>query len=138
MHFGNFGSIEMEMLWLSVALGLVQIFLVIISSGLAGRTAWAIGARDGEGPPFGTVGARLDRALKNFVETFVLFAAAVLLAQTLGKHSQISVWGAELYFVSRVAYLFAYALGIPVLRTLIWTASYAGVVMVMLAVYPGM
>ena len=138
MQFGDFGSIEMEMLWLSVALGLVQLILVVIASGLAGRTNWALGPRDEPGPKFGTVGARLDRALGNFVQTFALFAAAVLMANTLGKHTQMSGWGAELYFAARVVYLPLYAFGVPVIRTLVWTAGTIGIVMVMLAIYPGM
>ena len=45
MQFGEFGSVEMEMLWLSAALGVVQLVLVIVASGLAGRTPWARTAR---------------------------------------------------------------------------------------------
>ena len=138
MQFGEFGSIEMQMLWLSAALGIVQLVLVIVASGMAGRTSWALGPRDVAGPPFGTVGARLERALGNFVQTFALFAAAVLIANTLGKHTPVSVWGAQIYFWGRVAYLPLYAAGIPVVRTLVWTASTIGIVMVLLAAYPGM
>jgi uncharacterized MAPEG superfamily protein len=138
MQFGEFGSIEMEMLWLSAALGIVHFVLAIIASGAAGRTNWALGARDEPGPKFGTVGARLDRALSNFVQTFALFAAAVFIANTLGKHTPMSVWGAQIYFWGRVAYLPLYAFGVPVIRTLVWTASTIGIVMVLLAAYPGM
>src|SRR5882672_5989422 len=113
MQFGEFGSIEMEMLWLSVALGIVHLVLAIISSGVAGRTNWALGPRDEPGPKFGTIGARLNCALENFVQTFALFAAAVFIANTLGKHTQLSVWGAQIYFWGRVAYLPLYAIGIP-------------------------
>ena len=138
LQFGNFGSIEMQMLWLSAALGIVQLVLVIVASGMAGRTGWAIGARDIPAPPFGTVGARLQRALANFVETFPIFVAAVLVVTTLGKHTQYSQWGAQLYFWARVAYVPAYAIGIPLLRTLIWTAGTVGIALILLAVYPGM
>ena len=138
IQFGDFGSIEMEMLWLSAAFGLVQFILVIVASGLAGRTNWALGARDEPGPKFGTIGARLDRALSNFVQTFAFFAVAVLMANTLGKHTEMSAWGAQLYFAARVVYLPLYALGVPIIRTLIWTAGTIGIVMVMLAIYPGM
>jgi uncharacterized MAPEG superfamily protein len=62
----------------------------------------------------------------------------VLMAQTLGKHSQVSEWGAELYVAGRVLYLPLYAVGIPVVRTIVWTAATIGIVMIMLAIYPGM
>ena len=135
---GNFGSVGMQMLWFAAALGIVQVVLVIVASGMAGRTGWAVGARDTAAPPFGTIGARLQRALSNFVETFPLFVAAVLVITTLGKHTQYSEWGAQIYFWARVAYVPAYALGIPLLRTLIWTAGTVGIALVLLAVYPGM
>ena len=138
MQFGEFGSIEMEMLWLSAALGIVHFVFAIIASGVAGRTNWALGPRDEPGPKFGTVGARLDRALANFVQSFALFAAAVFIVTTLGKHLPMSVWGAQVYFWGRVAYLPLYAFGVPVIRTLVWTASTIGIVMVLLAAYPGM
>ena len=138
MEFGDFSSVEMRMLWLSIALGLVQLLLVVISSGLAGRSSWGVGARDVAGPPFGTIGARLERAFKNFVETFALFAAVVLMANALDKHTALSAGGAELYFVARVAYVPIYALGIPLVRTLVWIASFAGIAMVLLAMWPGM
>ena len=137
MHFGDFGSVELQMLWLSIALGLVQIVLAVIFSGIAGRTGWAVGPRDAAGPPFGTVGGRIERALKNHVESFAFFAAAVLLAQAMGKHSLMSERGAQLYFWARVVYIPVYALGIPGLRTLIWLASFAGIIMVLTTIYPG-
>ena len=138
MQFGNFGSIEMEMLWLAAALGIVQVVLVILASAAAGRTAWAVGARDAAEPPLGTIGARLRRALTNFGKTFPLFVAAVLVATTLNKHTQYSEYGAQIYFWARVAYVPAYAMGIPVLRTVIWTIGAVGIAMILLAVYPGM
>jgi len=137
MNFGNFGSVELQMLWLSIALGLVQILVVTLIGGMAGRTPWAIGARDVPPPSYGKLFGRLDRAFMNFVETFAFFASAVLLAQVLGKHSMLSVRGAELYFWARVAYIPAYALGIPGLRTIIWIASFTGIAMVMWTIYPG-
>ena len=136
MNGDTFGSVEMQMLWLSAALGLVQILIVVVCSGLAGRTAWALGPRDEAGPPFGKVGARLERALKNFLETFVLFAAVVLMAQALGRHTSMSALGAQLFFWTRLAYVPAYAAGIPMLRTLIWTVGFVGIVLVLLAVHP--
>jgi uncharacterized MAPEG superfamily protein len=136
MNSSDFGSVEMQMLWLSIALGLVQIVLPVFFA--LGRTSWAIGPRDEAGPPIGKIGARLERALKNFLETFVLFAAVVLLAQAMGRHSANSALGAQLYFWARLAYVPTYAAGVPFLRTLIWAVSLVGIVLVFLAAHPGM
>ena len=136
MNSSSFGSVEMQMLWLSIALGLVQIVLPVVFN--LGRTSWALGPRDEAGPPSTRIGARLERALKNFLETFVLFAAVVLLAQAMGRHSANSALGAQLYFWARLAYVPAYAAGIPLLRTLIWAVSLIGIILLLVCTHPGM
>ena len=106
---------------------------------------WILKGTHGEALPlawrrehFETIGARLDRAYRNFLETFVFFAAAVLLAHALGKSTHNSALGAEIYLWARVLYVPAYAFGIPYLRTIIWVASLIGIMMVMRAIWPGM
>ena len=73
------------------------------------------------------------RAFGNFKETFVFFAVAVLAVTLLGKANANSALGAQIYFWARLVYVPVYAAGIPVVRTLIWGASIAGLVMVLLA-----
>jgi uncharacterized MAPEG superfamily protein len=136
MNSSSFATVEMQMLWLSILLGLVQIILPVLFA--LGRTSWAIGPRDEAAPPSTKIGARLERALTNFLETFVFFAAAVLLAQALGKHTAMSALGAQLYFWARLAYVPIYAAGVPFLRTLVWAVSLVGIVLVFLAAHPGM
>ena len=138
MNAGAFGSVEMEMLWLSIVLGIVQLLLATLFSVGARGLPWGVGARDNPAPPLGTMGARVERAFKNFLETFVFFAGAVLLANALGKHSATSALGAQIFFWARVAYVPVYAFGIPFLRTLIWAASLVGIGMVMRGIWPGM
>lgn len=43
------------------------------------------------------------RALRNFVETFPLFAAVVLAAHVSETHNVFTEWGARLYFWTRLA-----------------------------------
>ena len=83
-------------------------------------------------PPLAGVAGRLERALQNFGETFPLFAAAVLLAQVADRHNAFTVWGAQLYFWARVAYLPLYAFGVPLVRSLAWNVAAAGVFLVLL------
>ncbi|MEO9078298.1 MAG: MAPEG family protein, partial [Rhodanobacter sp.] len=71
----------------------------------------------------------------NFLETFPLFAVAVLLALALQRHDNMTVLGAQLYFWARLAYVPLYAAGIPYLRTLVWAASIAGIVLVLIALF---
>jgi len=132
------GSVEMQMLWWSVVLGLVQLVLSVLPSAQVRGFVWASGPRDEPGAPLGKFGGRLERAFRNFLETFVFFVAAVLMVEVLGRHSSNSALGAQIFFWARVAYVPAYAAGIPFLRTLLWSASVVGIVMVLWGIYPGM
>ena len=132
-----FGTEELRMLWASVVLGLVQLTLAILAGIASGRLSWNLGARDQEGPPLGKIAGRVERALQNYLQTFPLFATAVLLTSILNRHNATTALGASLYFYARAAHVVIYALGIPVLRTLIWTVSIAGIVLILLGIWPG-
>ena len=71
-------------------------------------------------------------AFGNFRETFVYFATAVLVVTLMNKTNAHTALGAQIYFWSRLIYVPVYAAGIPVVRTVIWTASIIGLVMVLL------
>jgi len=138
MNFGDFGSVEMQMLWLSILLGIVQLLLAVLFALAARGLPWGAGARDEPAVPMSRTGARIERAYKNFLETFVFFAAAVLMANAMGKHTAMSALGAQIYFWSRVLYVPVYALGIPFVRTAIWIASLVGIGLVLRTMLPGM
>jgi uncharacterized MAPEG superfamily protein len=127
----------MQMLWWSVVLGLVQLVVATLPSATARGFAWAAGPRDEPGAPLSKLGGRLERAFRNFLETFVFFVAAVLMAEVLGRHASSIGLGAQIFFWTRVAYVPAYAAGIPFLRTLLWAGSIVGIVMVLAGVYSG-
>jgi uncharacterized MAPEG superfamily protein len=79
------------------------------------------------------VTSRLQRAFRNFCETFPLFVAAVVFVTLAGKQDATSALGAQLFFWGRLFYVPIYASGIMVVRTIAWTVSIIGLVMVMLA-----
>lgn len=124
---------ELQMLLFSVILGLLHIVVAAVLKVAQYGVRWSAGARDEPVPPLAGVAARCDRALKNFLETFALFAAAVLAARMAGADGELMALGAQLYFWGRGAYLPVYALGIPYLRSLIWGVATAGIVVVLVA-----
>lgn len=126
-------TIELSLLAWSTVLGLVQIALVATCSVTRRGLTWAASARDGTVPALGTIASRLDRARGNFLETFPFFAALVLANHVLRQHDSMTVLGAQLYFWARVAYVPAYAAGIPYLRTVIWSVSIVGLVLLLAA-----
>ena len=131
-------SVEMQSLFCAILLGLVQLLLAVMAGVGARGMPWAAGPRDEPGAALGKIAGRLDRAFRNFLETFAFFAAAVLLAHALDKSTHNSVLGAEIYLWARVLYVPAYVIAIPFLRTLIWLASFIGILMVLSAIWPGM
>jgi uncharacterized MAPEG superfamily protein len=126
-------STEIQMLLWSVILGLAQLAiattLAVVDQGLP----YNMGPRDVPAPPVKLMTARFLRAFQNFRETFVYFAVAILVVTALGKSNAASALGAMIYFWARVVYLPVYAIGIPVVRTIIWTVSVIGIVMVLTA-----
>ena len=63
--------------------------------------------------------SRVDRASRNYLETFAFFAAAVLVVVVGQRTNAQTALGAQLYVWARVIYLPVYAIGIPYLRTLV-------------------
>ena len=121
------------MLAWATLLGLLQIALVATCSVVQRGLPWAVSPRDGAMPALSTVASRLDRARGNFLETFPFFVALVLANHVLQQHDSMTLLGAQLYFWARVAYVPAYAAGIPYLRTLIWAVSIVGLVLLLVA-----
>jgi uncharacterized MAPEG superfamily protein len=126
-------NIEVRVLAWTVVLGLVQIVAASHAASLQRGYRWSASARDREVAPLVGVAGRLDRALRNFSETFPLFAALVLAAQAVGRHSGLTESGAILYFMARLAYLPLYAFGVPLVRSLVWSIAAVGMLLLLVA-----
>jgi uncharacterized MAPEG superfamily protein len=125
---------ELTLLTWTLVLALVQVLLPTPLRTAETGTAYNMGARDAPGPPVGKLTGRLLRAQANLFETLPLFAAAVLIAHVANREGTQTLWGASLYLGARVVYIPLYALGIPVVRTLVWSVSLVGLIMVLLAI----
>lgn len=121
-------TIELQMLGWAMLLGLVQLLAASASMTAQRGTKWNASARDGDAKPLTGVAARLDRAFRNYQETFPIFAAAVLAVSVAGRTNADTALGVQLYLWARVAYVPAYAAGIPYLRSAIWVVSFWGIV----------
>jgi uncharacterized MAPEG superfamily protein len=119
------------MLALAVVLGLAQILLAAHFKTKERGVSWNLGARDEPEKPLGVIAGRLERARANFLETFPLFAAAVLIAAVAGRHNWLTQSGAVLYFAGRLLYVPLYAWGVPVVRSIVWLVATLGIVLVL-------
>lgn len=126
-------SIEMTCLYGAMVLALVHLTAAAFSFKAQVGNRYTIGPRDEGLRPTGVAG-RLDRAQRNFLETFPVFVAAVLMAHLLDRGGALSVTGSLMYIVGRGAYLPLYALGVPWLRSFSWNIATLGLVMVMVQI----
>jgi uncharacterized MAPEG superfamily protein len=123
-------TIELTMLAWAIVLGVVHVFATGQVAAAQHGLAYNMGPRDDQKPMTG-MGGRLVRAYANFMQTFPFFAAAVLMAHVIGRHSWLTVLGAQCYFWARLAYVPLYIFGVPVLRTVAFVVATAGIVMIL-------
>ena len=90
---------------------------------------FAVGPRDEAFELTGMAG-RMTRALRNLHETLPWFATVVLVAHVSGNENEFTLLGAHLYFWARVAYVPAYASGLPWIRTVVWWVAGIGIALV--------
>ncbi|MDG4898170.1 MAPEG family protein [Mesorhizobium sp. WSM4976] len=126
-------NFELAMLAASCVLCLIQIVISSHAASLQRGYRWTASSRDAEVPPLTGVPGRLERALRNLLETFPVFVAAVFLVHALGRENALSEWGAGLYFSARLVYLLLYAAGVPLLRSLVWNVAFIGIVLLLFA-----
>jgi len=128
-------SVELQMLAWSIALGIVHLLVNAGFMTAQRGLRWNASARDGTPEPLTGVAARMERAWRNFLETFALFAAAVLAVQLAGRGSDQTALGAQLYFWARLVYVPVYAAGIPYLRSAVWAVGLWGLLQLLWALF---
>jgi uncharacterized MAPEG superfamily protein len=129
--------IELTLLGATLLLALVQIALTAHFRTRQYGTTWNVGPRDEKMPPLDPLAGRLLRAQENLFETLPLFIGAVLACAVTDHFGMKSAIGAHLYFWGRLLYVPLYAAGIPVVRSIAWMASAAGLVLVIASLLIG-
>lgn len=122
---------ELSVLAWGCVLAIVHIFVAVRFKTRQYGTAWNMGARDEELPPQQPIVGRLARAQANFLETFPIMAAAILIVSVADLEGRWTAIGALLWLGARLVYLPLYALGVPKVRTLVFLLSIAGIALVL-------
>ena len=116
--------------WGSV-LAIVHVFAAIRAKTRQYGTKWNMSARDEALPTLNPVAGRLARAQANFYESFPIMAAAILIVSVARLETYWTAIGALVWLGARILYLPLYAFGVPVVRSIAWTLSLVGIVMVL-------
>ena len=130
-------SIELTVLAWTLVLAFVQILLFDFARTGQYGLKWNMSARDGATPPLSPVAERLKRAQDNLFETLPIFIAAVLIAHVAGRESAQTALGAQIYLAGRIVDVPLYAFGVPVLRSVVWIVSIAGLGMIVTPLLTG-
>lgn len=126
---------ELTLLAWSVVLLLAQIVLQAISATGELGLGYAMGPQDDQRKPTNVYAGRFKRALQNLLETYPAFVALALALTLTGKVGGWGATGTLVWFWARVVYVPLYALGIPVVRTLVWAASIAGLILMLIGLW---
>jgi uncharacterized MAPEG superfamily protein len=129
--------IELKILALGALLLFIHIFIATRFKTAQYGRAWNVGARDEVLPEPNPVSGRLMRAQANFEETFPIAIVALLGVVVAGKTSSTTELGGWIWLGARIAYLPLYWAGIPVIRTIVWTISMIGLVLVIKPLFVG-
>ncbi|MDF1727672.1 MAG: MAPEG family protein [Sulfitobacter sp.] len=121
------------LLW-AVILLIVHVLVQATLSDLSKGMGWALGPQD-EKREQNLIAGRIDRALSNYLETLPAFVALALMLAVTESGTATSALGAAIWFWARVAYIPAYASGIPLVRSLAFFVSLAGLVMMILPLF---
>ena len=125
--------VELKILALGAVLLFVHIFPATRFKTAQYGRKWNVSARDETLPEPSPVTGRTMRAQANFLETFPIAIVALLGVVIAGKTSAETALGGWIWLGARAVYLPLYAAGVPVIRTVVWSISAIGLVMV---IYP--
>ncbi|MGJ8621944.1 MAG: MAPEG family protein [Yoonia sp.] len=122
---------ELQYLVYAAILLVVHTLVQATFSDLSKGIGWALGPQD-ESRDQSVLAARIQRALRNYLETLPAFVALALVLAVTEMGTATTATGAALYFWARIAYVPAYASGVPLVRSVAWFASLGGLVMMVL------
>jgi uncharacterized MAPEG superfamily protein len=133
------GSLSPEaaaLVW-SAGLGFAHLLVVAHFQRRQYDLRWIASARDESRPPLAGVGGRLDRAFRNYLETYPFFLALVMAALVSHRTNAWTAWGAFAYVAARIVYVPLYAAGVPLIRSLVWNVATFGCFAILVGVVVG-
>lgn len=120
---------------LGIVVYLANVFLPTILFLPAEGLIKHIGSRDNMPEPSVLV-SRARRALANFQENLPIFLALGLMVLIVNPENMAqAILGAQIFVVSRIAYIILYMISIPMTRTMAYGAGFVGMVLMALSMF---
>lgn len=121
---------ELQVLGYAALLQYVQFLLMAVPVNLQLGVAYTAGARDQQQQPTGVAG-RLYRAMNNHTENLVLFTIAVMVVVFSDSSNGTTETAAWAYLIARILYVPAYASGVYMLRSIIFSIGFAATLLML-------
>src|SRR5262249_222932 len=125
----SYMTIELALLAASVILGILHIIIVSHLQSWQRGYWWTASSREQSVAPLTGIAGRAERVLRNYLEPFPFFAAAILVATVTNTHNWLTVWGAHFYFWGRIVYAILNMADVPLARSLVWNIPTIGILM---------
>src|SRR5215469_1634773 len=104
----SYMTTELALLVASVVLGIVHIIIVSHLQSWQRGYWWTASSRGHSVAPLTGVAGRAERALRNYLETFPFFAAAIFVVTVTNTDNWLTAWGSHCYFWGRIVYAILY------------------------------
>ena len=124
--------VEVQVLAYAALLQFVQFILMAVPVNAQLGVAYTGGNRDEQKQATGVPG-RLKRALDNHFEGLILFTIAVVVVVLGDASSTLTERCAWAYLGARILYVPAYAAGVFLVRSLIWTVGFVATAVMLIA-----
>lgn len=125
-------TIELTLLVWSTGLFALYVGVQSVLYRMQHGVEFALTGRDDEPKP-NPLNQRAEKALRNLQETYPVFLALAV-AAALGRGDDLTLWGSVIYLVARVVYLPLYLFGVKYIRSLVWTISAVGLIILFIGV----
>jgi uncharacterized MAPEG superfamily protein len=124
--------VELKVLGYAALLQVFQFVLMAVPVSAQLGLTYTGGNRDEQKQAWGVPG-RLKRALDNHFEGLVLFTIAVVVVVLGEASTPATETAAWIYLVARIVYVPAYASGIFLVRSLIWSVGFIATLVMLLS-----
>lgn len=121
------------LLWASI-LYVAQILVAALAADFQNGIPWGLGNRENI-PVVPGWGGRAQRAYVNMAESLLPFACLVLIAHGTDRLGELSVLGAQIFLISRLAYALLYIAGVKILRSVAYFGGLAGMVLIFIQIW---